>query len=161
MQFLFKDDYLVDDNVIEANKKYVSHYLYPAASLAYAYEPIVGISQTLNEKFKQHNWFLPAPGDAARIAYYMQHAIDKNLTSIHKDAKSFEYPCDKFTTLKSGWGSSNTIMLTTCAQYDGTNCVCIKANGKYNGANYETPGLAINSRKDKVNFVIVRPICAF
>lgn len=39
-------------------------YYYPAASYAYAYEPVVKQGETLHEKFRAHRWFLPTPGDA-------------------------------------------------------------------------------------------------
>lgn len=54
------------------------HYLYPAASLCYAYEPNVGSAYVLNDKFKKGNWFLPTAGDAARIAYYIVQHYAKN-----------------------------------------------------------------------------------
>ena len=39
-------------------------YYYPAASYAYAYEPVVKQGETLHEKFRAHRWFLPTPGEA-------------------------------------------------------------------------------------------------
>lgn len=41
---------------------------YPAASYCWAYSPN---ADNLNPKFKEHNWFLPAAGDAYRIAFYL------------------------------------------------------------------------------------------
>ena len=43
-------------------------YLYPAASLCYAYEPMV---ENLNDKFKKHNWYLPTFTELARLWFYM------------------------------------------------------------------------------------------
>jgi hypothetical protein len=45
-------------------------FYYPAASYAYAYSPITDESKLL-DKFKPHNWFLPASGDALRIMYHL------------------------------------------------------------------------------------------
>lgn len=44
-------------------------YYYPAGSYAYAYEPAVKAGETLAEKFKSHQWFLPAPGDMVRFGH--------------------------------------------------------------------------------------------
>lgn len=168
MKTLFNDDWLTDDSAIESHKKYVSCYLYPAASFAYAYEPGVEISQTLDDKFKQHNWFLPAPGDAARIAYYIQHAIDGSLTSKYDDAKSFKYPIDNITTLRNGWSTNNRNFITTCAQWTNKNyndynyCIRVKTNGIYTGSNnFDSEGIAVNDHKAKASQSIIRPICAF
>ena len=42
---------------------------YPAASYAYSYVPTS--STKLIDSFKEHNWFLPACGDAVRIMYHL------------------------------------------------------------------------------------------
>ena len=51
------------------NKKYKQFY-YPAFSYCYAYQPNVGNNESLSEKFKAHNWFLPTKGDLGRIMWY-------------------------------------------------------------------------------------------
>lgn len=68
------------------------HYLYPAASLCYAYEPSVESTYVLNDKFKKGNWFLPTAGDAARIAYYIvQHyAKDKDTDAANAVKSSYD-----------------------------------------------------------------------
>ncbi len=45
-------------------------YYYPPASLCYAYEPSVRADETLADKFKAHNWYLPAAGELARLYWY-------------------------------------------------------------------------------------------
>lgn len=47
---------------------------YPAASMAYAYEPKVALKQgeVLADRFKAHNWFLPSNGMLARIFWYQK-----------------------------------------------------------------------------------------
>lgn len=64
---------------VEANvsiNNWIGHadtYMYPAASLCYAYEPGgEGTITGLNDKFKKRKWFIPTAGDVARIAYYMR-----------------------------------------------------------------------------------------
>jgi hypothetical protein len=49
--------------------KYAQIY-YPAASVCYAYQPTVATGETLADKFKAHNWFLPTGGLLARIYWY-------------------------------------------------------------------------------------------
>ena len=43
-------------------------YYYPAASYCYAYTPTA--DPNLDDRFKEHNWFLPAIGDVVRIMYH-------------------------------------------------------------------------------------------
>ena len=44
---------------------------FPAASYAYAFEPtILRSSERLADRFKAHNWFLPAFGDLCRLYWY-------------------------------------------------------------------------------------------
>lgn len=56
---------------------------YPAASYVYAYSPTN--SSRLLDKFKPHNWFLPACGDAVRIMYYVNKTDGDD--AIFKKAK--------------------------------------------------------------------------
>ena len=47
---------------------------YPAASMAYAYEPKVTLKQgeVLADRFKAHNWFIPTSGLLSRIYWYQK-----------------------------------------------------------------------------------------
>lgn len=50
-----------------------SQYLYPAASMAYAYEPKKSDGTDipgLLPKFKKHHWYLPSSGELCRLAYF-------------------------------------------------------------------------------------------
>ena len=58
------------------------HMYYGAASACFAYEP-VGVDN-LSDKFKKHNWFLPASGDLIRLNYYIYQS--------YKDGKAQETP---------------------------------------------------------------------
>ena len=53
----------------DANPTKWSQIYYPAASAAYAYEPTV-VGFELANKFKAHNWFLPANGLLMRFCWY-------------------------------------------------------------------------------------------
>lgn len=66
---------------------------FPAASMAYAYEPKVTLKQgeVLADRFKAHNWFLPSNGILARIFWYQklspinifEKAITKGVFNAH------------------------------------------------------------------------------
>ena len=95
---------------------------YPAASYVYAYTP--SNSTKLLDQFKEHNWFLPACGDAVRIMYHLSKtdgdsAIFKNaiaagkftepnnlLTATEFDKDSTTY-CNKIGIVGSTMKSSN------------------------------------------------------
>ena len=59
----------ITDIMNERGTNYQQYY-YPLASLCYAYEPTVRQGETLNPKFKAHNWYLPASGELARLYWY-------------------------------------------------------------------------------------------
>lgn len=52
---------------------------FPAASAAYAYQPSVPSNFVLADKFKAHNWFLPAEGLLDRIHWYLKKGADSEL----------------------------------------------------------------------------------
>ena len=65
-------------------------YMYPAASLVYAYEPGgEGNIAGLIDKFKKRNWFIPTSGDLARISYYFRQYYTKDSTFENADAFNF------------------------------------------------------------------------
>ena len=65
-------------------------YMYPAASLVYAYEPGgEGNIAGLVDKFKKRNWFIPTSGDLARISYYFRQYYTKDSTFENADAFNF------------------------------------------------------------------------
>jgi hypothetical protein len=45
---------------VSQNKPQIEASLYPAASYCYAYEPKVAEGETLDVRFKKHNWYLPS-----------------------------------------------------------------------------------------------------
>ena len=91
------------------------YFYYSAASAAYAYQP-TKIEAELDDRFKAHKWFLPAPGDATRIRYYLsEFAHEKIFDKSIADGK-FKVPgyvtssleCDKnqnWVVESNGWPS--------------------------------------------------------
>lgn len=65
-------------DIVSKNKDSYRQYYYPAASICYAYEPIVKPGETLNDKFKAHKWWLPSSGELARICYYKLKGYNYN-----------------------------------------------------------------------------------
>ena len=88
-------------------------YMYPGASLAYAYEPGgEGNIDGLVDKFKKRNWFIPASGDLARISYYMRQYYAKD--SIYEDGNAFDFAISNNILKTAGYLASenggNTMM---------------------------------------------------
>ena len=68
----------------ETNKNKWSQIYTPAASAAYAYQPSV-VGFTLADRFKAHNWFLPAIGLLKRLYWYYSKGNSSDL-NIFKGA---------------------------------------------------------------------------
>ena len=62
-----------------------SHLYYPAASIAFAYKPT---ASGLLDKFKEHNWFLPASGELIRMCYYAYQSYLQDENKVGKPQKS-------------------------------------------------------------------------
>ena len=67
----------------DANSTKWSQIYYPAASAAYAYEPTV-VGYELDERFKAHNWFLPANGLLMRLCWYRSKGTGSNQNIFKK-----------------------------------------------------------------------------
>ena len=100
-----------------------SQILYPAASAAYAYEP-EHQGFELDDRFKAHNWFMPAPGLMARI-YWYQSKGDTHEKNIFKDAISRRIYTKLVTT------SSNTYYYWCSAEYGSTSAWFIRGDGYF------------------------------
>lgn len=84
-----------------------SNYLYPAASLAYAYEPGgEGNIEGLIDKFKKRNWFIPASGDVVRMSYYIRQYYFKD--SEYDGADAYALAIDSKILKTAGWMTSAT-----------------------------------------------------
>ena len=121
-------------NGYEAN---TSNYLYPAASLAYAYEPGgEGNIEGLIDKFKKRNWFIPASGDVVRMSYYMRQYHFKD--SEYDGADAYALAIDAKLLKTAGWmtsATSDTPSIISSTEY-GTNAhkfVVVEPSG----ANYD------------------------
>lgn len=62
-----------------------SHLYYPAASIAFAYKPN---ASGLLDKFKEHNWFLPASGELIRMCYYAYQSYLQDENKVAKPQKT-------------------------------------------------------------------------
>ena len=81
-----------------------SQIYYPAASAAYAYQPTVPSTVQLADKFKAHNWFLPAIGLLVRLCWYFRLG-DNDDGNIFKDAIAEGHLFHNFTSANF-WSSS-------------------------------------------------------
>ena len=149
-----------------------SNYLYPAASVAYAYEPGgEGTIPNLNDKFKKHNWFLPSSGEAVRIAYYVrQYYFGDSENSDYKNPDG-SYPFDLAINDKifktAGWytmqnGSLSASPILTSSEY-GDNAkkyVVIDPSG-VSPKDDNSQGTGMCRGNDKSTYSTIRPICMF
>ena len=80
--------YLISQAVIKSgNNADYKQYYYPPVSYCHSYEPKVKEGEVLADRFKAHNWFLPAIGDLIRICWHyytssFAEAKNKNAVSI-------------------------------------------------------------------------------
>ena len=103
-----------------------SQILYPAASAAYAYEPDHAGFE-LDDRFKAHNWFMPAPGLMARIYWYQS----KGLTGEASEKNIFKKATNRgvYNTLVTS--SSNTYYYWCSAEYSSTYAWYIRGDGNF------------------------------
>lgn len=139
-------------------------YMYPAASLCYAFEPggegkIVG----LNNKFKKHNWFMPASGDMARICYYMRQYFVKD--SEYAGADAFALAIDANILKKNGILTSesggNAILTSTEFGMNAEECVTVISSGYSQKSSVTGQYEGICKAVQKYNQYRLRAICRF
>ena len=125
-----------DNTMPDGSPEKWTHLYFPAASVCYAYEPTsLQKEEFLTDKFKKHNWFLPAIGLLARIAIY----------SNGVNYKKFSKAIDKGLYIPIG--TKNQIWSSI-----------INYSDKSHYVNVET--FEIGGAGKQSNFT-VRPICAF
>ena len=61
---------------------------FPGISACYSFQPTY--SSTIIDKYKAHNWFMPASGDLVRIGYYLYLYATKNTSVMNKFKPLFE-----------------------------------------------------------------------
>ena len=108
---------LIDDIVLLHGANKYAQYYYPAASYCHAYEPTsLRDGEVLSDKFKAHNWYLPSPGELARLYWYhskgyevgkdfaifARAATDNVLTKFNS---SYHWSCSEYINTHS-WGIS-------------------------------------------------------
>ncbi len=71
-----------------ANYVQYDQFYYPAASYCYAYEPTVAKKETLLDRFKAHNWWLPSAGESARMYWYHSKGYTGGANAIFSRANS-------------------------------------------------------------------------
>ena len=103
----------------EVNYEKWSQFFYPAISAAYAYQPSVKAGEELADKFKAHNWFLPANGHLGRMYWYSKLApAEKNIFAkaiadgkFTDFAAAYYWACTEYSQSHAwivGFGSGNT-----------------------------------------------------
>ena len=154
------------NNTVKINEwtKNNETYMYPAASLAYAYQPGYERSEikinNLSDKFKYYNWFVPSAGDIIRIIYYMRQY---NKDSEYSDANAFNTAI-KNNILQTNWNSFGYIVSSseyyTTSTYNGGTYAAVLSQGESLLAGY-----GVCMPKDKYesedNYTRLRPICMF
>lgn len=170
---LYGDLKRAEDAKIEGWTRNSNTYLFPAASLAYAYEPGgEGSIPDLHDNFKKHNWFLPSSGDAVRICYYMRQYFAND--SQFEGANAFKLAIDGKKLMVRGFldnatngASGMTILTATETVADGSNIgskyIGVIATGLSSsttvGSNTTYNGICVTVEKYTQNSV--RPICKF
>lgn len=124
-------------NVRAVDNKYQMYY-YPAASFCYAYEPNVAV---LADRFKAHNWYLPSPGELARLYWYYSKGADDEVNIFKKALAS-----GKMTNFQAKWMWASS----ECSESEGWGVSM--SDGLFVGNNY-------NASKYKDGWV--RPVCTF
>ena len=145
-----------------------STYMYPAASLVYAYEPSgEGNIEGLIDKFKKRNWFIPTSGECVRISYYMrQYYLQKEnpeYSSGFEDANAFKLAIDEKILKTAGWLTSSTsgttVLSSTEYQTTAQKFVAVTTTGL--SANDGNIYNGICAGMNKYDGARLRPICRF
>lgn len=68
---------------------------YPAASMAYAYEPFVSKGVELSSKFTAHNWFLPTQGLLCRLYWYERLSTEDVLSAPYSKVDANVVDCSE------------------------------------------------------------------
>lgn len=163
---LFEDIRDAEKLKINGWNEYSNTYLYPAASLAYAYEPtnendteITG----LNSKFKKHNWFIPASGDVVRLSYYFRQYYVNSDTQKYDDENAFKTAINTGTLKTAGWlnslNSGVNILSSTETLSNGEKYIAVITTGVSLQLGDSRQGICI--AKNKYDAAHLRPICVF
>ena len=86
---------------------------FPGISACYAFQPTY--ASIILDKYKAHNWFMPASGDLTRIGYYLYLYATNNTTIMNKFKALFEN-----NILTESFFSSQRFMSINESTYHGT-----------------------------------------
>ncbi len=109
-------------------------YYFPIFSIAYAYEPTIKDGEHLDERFRAHNWFVPAPGDLGIVAWHgnQEDGVDaifgkaKTLLGMSFEGGDYDW---RSTTGENGGENSAHVSLANGLTTDAL-------NGKYSKSTY-------------------------
>lgn len=101
-------DYINDVVANNSSQWKYQQFYYPAASRCYAYQPSVANGETLSDKFKAHNWYLPASGEVARFYWHTVYGPDYDDDRIGDifNTATTDGNYSKFNTGALYWSSS-------------------------------------------------------
>lgn len=116
----------------DANPNKWKQLYFPAASMAYAYEPNVKLKEgeELAERFREHNWFIPTVGMLARMCWFtklsddniFQKAIDKE---ILKEYVGYAFhACSEYSITASGMFSFHNESIGGTTKATNSNILC-------------------------------------
>lgn len=108
-----------------------SQIYFPAASACYAYEPSVGSGYTLADKFKAHNWFLPAPAILARMRAMFGATGDYASRNIFTKLVNAGIGPARFFTESVYWSSAESYALSAWGVGFITSSSSVYGNSKY------------------------------
>lgn len=139
-----------------------STYMYPAASLVYAYEPGgEGNTTGLLDKFKKRNWFIPASGDIVRISYYMRQYYAND--SEFEGSNAFELAINEKILKTAGWltgiKDGTTVLSSTEYSNNAQKYVSVSTTGITNKTGNVYEGICGGT--NKYDGARLRPICQF
>ena len=131
---------LIDDIVLLHGANKYAQYYYPAASYCHAYEPTsLRDGEVLSDKFKAHNWYLPSPGELARLYWYHSKGYE-----VGKDFAIFARAATDNVLTKF-----NSSTHWSCSEYNTGNSWSI---------GFSSGGIGYNG---KLNSYVVRAVSAF
>lgn len=102
-------------------------FYYPLPSYCYAYEPTVRDGETLNDKFRAHNWWMPSGGEMARIYWYKSKGYTVGTeNAIFADAKTrgvlpLSQTGFQWTSSEAGANTAWSVRLSNGDTADGNN----------------------------------------
>lgn len=147
-------------------KTHGSHLYYPAASIAFAYKPN---ASGLLDKFKEHNWFLPASGELIRMCYYAYQSYLQDENKVAKPQKTpvnsvfgsaYNEPANAFyQAIADGWLKMTNFY--TGNPKSGTSVWSSTETTGEKNAIFITSNDGNPSSVSKSSAYYVRPICRF